>query len=80
VSEPVIHHGWCPHCKKRVKPMIADALPGARVNHRTLVLSAWLHYGLGNSLSPIVEVFHQRQATTEQSMHARKRHDSLHSR
>ena len=33
------------------------ALPGATLGNRTLVLSAWLHYGLGNTLSQIVAVF-----------------------
>jgi transposase len=32
-------------------------LPGATLGNRVLVLSAWLHYGLGNTLSQIVEVF-----------------------
>jgi transposase len=32
-------------------------LPGATLGHHVLVLSAWLHYSLGNTLSQIVEVF-----------------------
>jgi transposase len=32
-------------------------LPGATLGNRVLVLSAWLHYALGNTLSQIVEVF-----------------------
>ena len=31
--------------------------PGATLGNRALVLSAWLHYGLGNTLSQIVDVF-----------------------
>jgi transposase len=57
VTEHVIHRDWCPHCKKRVEPVIPDALPGAMLGNRTLVLSAWLHYGLGNTLSQIIDVF-----------------------
>jgi len=57
VTEHVIHRDWCPHCKKHVEPTVGDALPGATIGNRTLVLSAWLHYGLGNTLSQIVEVF-----------------------
>ena len=58
VTEHVIHRDWCPHCKKLVEPVISDALPRATLGNRTLVLSSWLHYGLGNTLSQIVEVFH----------------------
>ena len=34
-----------------------DALPKATLGNRILILSAWLHYGLGNTLSQIVEIF-----------------------
>lgn len=57
VTEHTLHRDWCPRCKKRVEPVVTDALPGSTLGHRVLVLSAWLHYGLGNTLSQIVEVF-----------------------
>jgi transposase len=57
VTEHTIHRDWCPHCQKAVEPVVTDALPGATLGNRTLVLSAWLHYGLGNTLSQIVGVF-----------------------
>ena len=57
VTEHTIHRDWCPKCKKKVEPPVVDALPGATLGNRVLVLSAWLHYGLGNTLSQIVEVF-----------------------
>ena len=57
VTEHTLHRDWCPQCKKSVEPKVPDALPGATLGNRTLVLSAWLHYGLGNTLSQIVEVF-----------------------
>jgi transposase len=57
VTEHTIHRDWCPRCGKRVEPKVPDALPGATLGNQTLVLSAWLHYGLGNTLSQIVEVF-----------------------
>ena len=57
VTEHTIHRDWCPHCQKAVEPVVTDALPGATLGHRTLVLSAWLHYGLGNTLSQIVAIF-----------------------
>jgi len=57
VTEHTIHRDWCPVCKKKVEPPVPDALPGATLGNRVLVLSAWLHYALGNTLSQIVEVF-----------------------
>jgi hypothetical protein len=40
-----------------VEPAVPDALPGSTLGNHVLALSAWLHYGLGNTLSQIVEVF-----------------------
>ena len=57
VTEHTIHRDWCPKCKKKVEPTVSDALPGSSLGNRVLVLSAWLHYALGNTLSQIVEVF-----------------------
>ncbi len=57
VTEHTIHRDWCPQCKKKVESPVVDALPVAQLGNRVLVLSAWLHYALGNTLSQIVEVF-----------------------
>lgn len=57
VTEHTIHRDWCPKCKQKVEPPVAAALPGSTLGLRVLVLSAWLHYALGNTLSQIVEVF-----------------------
>lgn len=57
VTEHTIHRDWCPQCQAKVEPAVPDALPGATLGNRVLVLSAWLHYALGNTLSQIVEVF-----------------------
>ncbi len=57
VTEHTIHSDWCSKCQKRVEPKVPDALPNATLGNRVLVLSAWLHYALGNTLSQIVEVF-----------------------
>lgn len=57
VTEHTIHRDWCPRCRKSVEPVVPDALPGSTLGNRVLVLSAWLHYALGNTLSQIVEVF-----------------------
>jgi len=50
VTEHTIHRDWCPKCKKRVTPQVPDALPGARLGKPAVVLSAWMHYGLGTTL------------------------------
>ena len=57
VTEHTIHRDWCARCKKKVEPVVDEALPGAALGNRVLVLSAWLHYALGNTLSQIAEVF-----------------------
>jgi transposase len=57
VTEHTIHRDWCPKCKKKVEPTVSEAMPGSTLGNRVLVLSAWLHYALGNTLSQIVEVF-----------------------
>ena len=57
VTEHTVHRDWCPRCQKKVEPVVSAALPGATLGNRVLVLSAWLHYALGNTLSQIVEVF-----------------------
>jgi len=57
VTEHTVHRDWCAACHKRVEPIVPDALPGCRLGHRVIVLSAWLHYALGNTLSQIQGVF-----------------------
>ena len=56
VTEHSIPRQWCPTCRKLVEPPVVDALPGARFGHRMTTLSAWLHYGLGVTISQVVEV------------------------
>lgn len=57
VTEHTIHRDWCPKCRKMVEPVVPDALPRATFGNRVLVMTAWLHYALGNTISQIVEVF-----------------------
>lgn len=57
VTKHTIHRDWCSNCKKKVEPPVPDALPKSTLGHRVLVLTAWMHYALGNTLSQIVEVF-----------------------
>lgn len=57
VTEHTIHRDWCPQCKKKVEPPVCDALPHATLGNRTLALTAWLHFALGNTLAQIIDVF-----------------------
>ncbi len=57
VTEHTIHRDYCPSCQKQVEPTVSDALPGSTIGNRVLVLTAWLHYGLGVTLSQIIDVF-----------------------
>lgn len=57
VTEHTIYRDWCPKCRKKVEAPVPDALPGSTLGNRVLVLSAWQHYALGNTVSQIVEVF-----------------------
>lgn len=57
VTEYTIHRDWCSACQKKVEPQITTALPGSMLGNRVLILTAWLHYALGNTLSQIVDVF-----------------------
>jgi transposase len=54
--EHIIPRCYCSNCRKLVEPNIPDAMPQAQLGHRVVALSAWLHYGLGNTLSQITEV------------------------
>ena len=59
VTEHTICRDWCPCCKKQVEPKVPDALPNCMLGNRTVVLSSWLHYGLGVTTRQIVDVFNQ---------------------
>lgn len=56
VAEHSIPRQWCSRCKKLVEPRVPDALPSATLGHRTVALTAWLHYGLGVSISQVIAV------------------------
>lgn len=56
VTEHTIHRTYCPNCQQIVEPPVTEALPGAAIGNHLLALTAWLHYGLGNTLSQIVSV------------------------
>ena len=56
VTEHSIPRQWCPTCRKLVEPPVTDALPGATFGHRLVALTAWLHYGVGVTISQVVAV------------------------
>jgi transposase len=57
VTEHTIHRDWCPQCRKKVEPVVPEALPNATLGNRTLVFTAWLPYALGTTVAQILEVF-----------------------
>jgi len=57
VTEHTIHSHYCSACQKRVEPKVTAALPKSTIGNRALVLSSWLHYGLGQTIAQIVSVF-----------------------
>jgi transposase len=56
VTEHSIPRQWCPHCQKLVEPRVEEAFPGATIGHRLVALSAWLHYGIGVTISQLRKV------------------------
>jgi transposase len=56
VTEHSIPRHWCPTCAKLVEPPVPDAMPGAKFGHRLVALTAWLHYGVGATLSQVCAV------------------------
>ena len=56
-TEHTIQQDYCPKCRKVVEPVVPDAMPGATIGHRVVVLSAFLHYFVGVTISKIIEIF-----------------------
>ena len=56
VTEHTIHRDYCPACKKHVEPAVPDALRKSTLGHRIMALTAWLHYGLGVTISQVIEL------------------------
>ena len=56
VTEHHIYRYYCSGCDKIVEAPVTDALPNSTIGIRTLVLTAWLHYGLGIATTKIVRI------------------------
>ena len=55
-TEHIIHSHWCPQCRRRVEPVVTQALPHATIGNQTVATTSWLHYGLGQTGAQIVGV------------------------
>jgi len=60
ITEHTIQQDYCPMCRKVVEPVVPDAMPGATIGHRTVVLSAFLHYFVGTTISQIITIFNMQ--------------------
>lgn len=56
VTEHTIHRDYCPHCKKDVELVVPEAMPGATLGHHVVALTSWFHYGLGITISQVIEI------------------------
>jgi len=56
VAQHTLWRDYCPTCKKDVEPVVPDAMPGAALGHHVVALSSWFHYGLGLTVSQIVDI------------------------
>lgn len=56
VTEHRIYRYDCKRCGKIVEAPVTDALPKSTIGLRTLVLTSWLHYGLGITVTKIVRI------------------------
>ena len=56
VTEHTIPRTYCPTCRKIVEPPVGDALARAKIGNHLVAFTAWLHYGLGTTISQIIAV------------------------
>jgi len=56
VVEHLIHRDYCPHCHRDVEPVVPDAMPNALIGHRLVTLTGWFHYGLGVTISQVIDI------------------------
>jgi len=56
VTKHIIKRYRCKHCGKTVEGKVTEALPRAALGNKVIALTAWMHYGLGTTLSQIIAV------------------------
>ena len=57
VTEHVIPRYWCGQCRKKVEPVVEDALPDSQIGHHAICLAGMMHYLQGTTLSQILDVY-----------------------
>lgn len=56
VTKHHIYRAWCATCRKKVEPVVTDALPNSQIGLRLMAFTAWLHYALGTTISQVIAV------------------------
>jgi transposase len=56
VTKHTIYRAWCATCRKKVEPVVTDALPNSQIGLRLMAFTAWLHYALGTTISQILAI------------------------
>jgi transposase len=56
VTKHIIKRYRCKHCGGTFEGKVTDALPRAALGNKVVALTAWMHYGLGTTLSQVIAV------------------------
>jgi DNA-directed RNA polymerase subunit N (RpoN/RPB10) len=56
ITKHIIKRYRCKSCGRTHEAIVAEALSGAAVGNNVVALTAWMHYGLGTTLSQIIAV------------------------
>ena len=57
VTGHVVPRYWCAQCRKKVEPVVEDALPDSQIGHRAICLAGMMHYLQGTTLGQILDVY-----------------------
>jgi len=56
ITKHIIKRYRCKHCGKTFEGKVTEALPRAALGNNVIALTAWMHYGIGTTLSQIIAV------------------------
>ena len=56
ITMHIIKRYRCKHCGKTFEGKVTEALPRAALGNNVLALTAWMHYGIGTTISQIIAV------------------------
>lgn len=56
ITKHHIYRAWCATCRRKVEPVVSDALPNSQIGLRLMAFTAWLHYALGVTISQVMAV------------------------